>query len=542
LSVVWLINLGRLLEVITLKRSRTAIKDLMGTTPNEAWLVAPGKVRKVAVEKISKQETIRVFQGEKVPLDGKIIRGTGALQEAFITGEAIPREKLEGETVYAGSVLAAGEIDVQVTSLVSDTVVARMVDIIENLRDRKAPIERIGNRFASKFVPISIGASVLTLMMAGDLRRAITMLVIACPCAAGLATPTAVSAAIGQAARKGILIKGGTYVEMAARVDTLIFDKTGTLTEGTPRFQRFIRLGDVRLSDEDILRLAASAEQHSTHPLGAALVAESKRRGIALAQVQSFKQLPGLGIDSVVEQKRICIGNRRYFTSLGFDLPPAESAEGASLETLLFFAMEDKTLGTLVVLDPIRAEAHAALAKLAALGIKRIVLASGDRPDVAAHVAHLLGITEVHAEMMPEDKLTLVRDLRASGRRVAMVGDGINDAQALAEADLSIAMGGGHCDIAIETADVTLGRNDLMLVPEVIDISRRTLRTIYENFIASVGINAGGVVFGAVGKLSPFSAAIVHNAATIAVVLNSLKLGRQVAGSNPLTLLGEVKI
>ena len=541
LSVVWLINLGRLLEAVTLKRSRTAIKDLMGAMPSEAWLLAPGgQVRKVGVEKVSKQARIRVFHGEKVPLDGKIARGTGALQEAFITGEAIPREKSEGETVYAGSVLAAGEIDVQVTSLAHDTVVARIVDIIENLRDRKAPIERVGDRFASKFVPISIGASGLTFLATGDLRRAITMLVIACPCAAGLATPTAVSAAIGQAARKGILIKGGTHLEMAARIDTLVFDKTGTLTEGAPRFLRFEPYGELALSLEEVLRLAASAEQHSTHPLGAALLEEAKRRSIALSAVEAFKILPGLGIDATVEGRRIHVGNARYFKSLGHPVPESEKA--VSPETLLLLAVDGRTIGMIVVQDPIRAEARAALAKLRELGIKRVVLATGDRADVADFVAEALGIVEVYSEMMPEDKLALVRSLRGDDRKVAMVGDGVNDAQAFAEADLSIAMGGGHCDIAIETADVTLGRGDLLLVPEVIKISRRTLRTIYENFAASVGINAGGVAFGALGKLTPFSAAIVHNAATIAVVLNSFKLGRQVAGSNPLAVLGDVKI
>ncbi len=277
LSVVWLINLGRLLEAITLKRSRTAIKDLMDIAPKEAWLVVSSrgieKVERVAVEELKKGQIIRIFHTEKVPLDGKIVSGKALIREAFITGEAIPREKTVDETVYAGSLVDHGDIDIEVTNLVHDTVVARMNNAIENVRDSKAPIERVGAKFASQFIPISLGVSAVTLLVTGDLRRAITMLVIACPCAAGLATPTAVSASIGQAARKGILIKGGTHIEMAAKVDTLIFDKTGTLTEGEPKLKRFMDTeAGKKLGYQKCLQIAATAEQHTTHPLGLVLV------------------------------------------------------------------------------------------------------------------------------------------------------------------------------------------------------------------------------------------------------------------------------
>lgn len=554
LSVVWLINLGRLLEAITLKRSRTAIKELMGVAPAEAWLVVdekgagrPAQSVRTAVERIERGQAIRVFEAEKVPLDGRVLRGRGLVREAFITGEALAREKQPGDTVYAGSLLEQGEIDLEVTNLVHDTVVARMIDAIENVRDRKAPIEQVGTRFASQFVPISLGLSAVTLLFTGDLRRAITMLVIACPCAAGLATPTAVSASIGQAARKGILIKGGTHIEMAAGVDTLVFDKTGTLTLGAPVLHRFVasEAGDER-GEAECLRLAASAEQHTTHPLGLVLVNEARHRGLNLVAAEEYKIHSGLGISARVEGRRLDVGNRRFMEARGVEVPrsvESEALRGFSAgESLVFLAADQALLGAYLVQDLVRPEASDALARLRSLGIRRVLLASGDQKIAAERVGAELGIREIHSELLPAEKLALISRLKAEGCRVAMVGDGVNDAQALAEADVSIAMGGGHCDIAIETADVTLARNDLLLVAEVFEVSQKTLRAIYQNFAASVGINAGGMAFSAFGKLSPFSAAIVHNASTIAVVVNSLRLGKQVAGSSPLRSLGEVRI
>jgi cation-transporting P-type ATPase C len=555
LSVVWLINLGRLLESITLKRSRTAIKELMDIAPKEAWLVGSAvkgksalpQVKRVSVEELEKAQVIRIFATEKVPLDGKIIRGGGLVKEAFITGESIPREKTIGETVYAGSLVEQGEIDIEVTNLVHDTVVAHMIDAIENVRDKKAPIEKIGNRFASQFVPISIGVAGITLLLTGDLRRAITMLVIACPCAAGLATPTAVSASIGQAARKGILIKGGTHIETAAHIDTIIFDKTGTLTTGEPTLNEFIAAQSRSpLGEDACLQLAASAEQHTTHPLGLVLVKEAKKRKLGLTAVQTHKAHAGMGVFAQVGGKKIHIGNHRFMEvqNIAVDVSVESKAlkKFVTGESFLYFAIDGEFHGIFIVHDTLRPEAHEMLVRLKKLGIKRVLLASGDLKASADYIARQVGIQEVYAELLPIDKLNLVEKLKSEGRRVAMVGDGINDAQALAESDLSIAMGGGHCDIAIETADVTLARNDLLLVPETIDISQKTLKTIYQNFIAAVGINSGGLVVSTFGKLTPFTAAIVHNASTIVVVLNSLRLGKQVAGSNPLEVLKEVKI
>jgi heavy metal translocating P-type ATPase len=547
LSVVWLINLGRLLEAITLKRSRTAIKELIDIVPPEAWVLDPlALLKRVAVEKLHKGQTIRIFESEKVPLDGKIIVGTALVQEAFITGEAIPREKVQGDTVYAGSLVMQGEIDVEVTNLVHDTVVARIIDAIENMRDQKAPIEKVGTKFAGHFVPLSLGIAGLTFLLTKDLRRSITMLVIACPCAAGLATPTAVSASIGQAARKGILIKGGTHLESAAKINTIIFDKTGTLTQGHPIFQKYISYKKGSLSFTDALRLAASAEQYTTHPLGIIIVAEAKKQGLSLFSIDTHQSYPGMGIQAKLDNKSVQIGNLKLFEFLNIKISPnfvtKVTKNFIAGESIIYLAINHQLQGAFLVQDELRSEAKKMIADIKKLGIKRILLASGDQKIAADFVARQLGIKEVHAELLPKDKLELVSSLKAKGYKVAMVGDGINDAQALTAADLSIAMGQGRCDIAIEAADVTLARNDLALVTEVLDISQKTLKTIYQNFAASVGINAGGLIIGALGKLSPFSAALVHNASTIAVVLNSLRLGKEVSKSNILDTLKEVSL
>jgi cation-transporting P-type ATPase C len=561
LSVVWLINLGRLLEAVTLKRSRTAIKELMDVAPKDAWLVIgigkTGKsgskkdtAQKVLVEELKKGQVIRIFESEKVPLDGKIIHGHAAVKEALITGESLPQEKTIGDTVYAGSIIEQGEIDIEVTNLVHETVIARMIDAIENVRDNKAPIEKIGTRFASQFVPISLGLAGVTLIMTGDLRRAITMLVIACPCAAGLATPTAVSASIGQAARRGILIKGGTHLEAAAHIDTIVFDKTGTLTEGKATVHQFIATEEGKAFGlEDCQRVAASAEQYTTHPLGVAIFRDfqnDQHKKTTLLTATTHKIHPGLGIYAEVDGKKVHIGNRKFMTSVDVMIPISVERQATDHfiagESLVYLSIDGIFMGTFVIHDTIRVEAHEMLERLKSLGIKRVLIATGDQKIAASYVAKSLGISEIHAELLPDDKLKLLTKLKEAGCRVAMVGDGVNDAQALAEADLSIAMGAGRCDIAIEAADVTLAKNNLLLVADTLEISQQTLRTIHQNFFAAVGINTGGIIIGSLGKLSPFSAAIVHNASTIAVVVNSLRLGRQVAKSNPFNVLKEVKI
>ncbi len=542
LSVVWLIQLGRLLEEITLRRSRLAIADFMDMAPPEAWKLSPAAVpggrpllQQMPVESLAKGDVVRIFHFEKVPLDGKVVSGRALVQESFLTGEALPKEKLAGDTVYAGSMVESGELDVEVTSLVHETLIARMVAAVQDMQDRRAPIEAIGNRFASRFVPISLALSGITLLVTRNWTKAITMLVIACPCAAGLATPTAVFASIGGAAKRGILIKGGVHLDAAAHVDALVLDKTGTLTAGAPSMTAFQLSENGRARGEDTcLRFATAVERHATHPLALAIVKEARKRGLEPGQVSEYVPHPGFGVEGLIDGVRVQVGSRAFFQRLGIVLPLVDAEPDPHLraaQSLIYLALDGEHAATFAVADAVRPEAAAALERARALGIRRIVLATGDRRAPAGFVAGQLGIEEVHAEMLPQDKFDLIDRLRAEGHRVAMVGDGINDAQALAHADVSIAMGEGRCDLAIETADVTLARNDLLLVPEALGIARHALRTIHENFAASIGVNLVGLGFGALGRLSPFTAAIVHNLSTIAVVLNSFALQKKTAGA-----------
>ncbi|WP_394828790.1 heavy metal translocating P-type ATPase [Pendulispora albinea] len=543
LSVIWLIQLGRLLEEITLRRSRLAIADFMDLAPPEAWRLSPasspGKkpaLRQVPVEALEKGDVVRIFHFEKVPLDGKIVAGQALVQESFLTGEALPKEKRAGDTVYAGSIVESGELDVEVTSLVHETLIARMVAAVQDLQEKRAPIEAIGNRFASRFVPISLGLAGLTLLITRNWTKAITMLVIACPCAAGLATPTAVFASIGGAAKRGILIKGGVHLEGAAHVDALVLDKTGTLTVGAPSMTALTlsEIGRAR-GESECIRLAAAVERHATHPLALAIVKEARKRGLTPGHVVDYRPHPGFGVEGMVDGVRVQIGSRAFLERAGVAMPAIDAQPDPAIQaaqSLVHLALDGHDAATFGVADAVRPEALAAIELVRKLGVKRILLATGDRAAPAQYVAAELGIEEVHAEMLPQDKFGLIDRLRAEGYRVAMVGDGINDAQALAHADVSIAMGEGRCDLAIETADVTLARNDLFLVPEALGIAKNALRTIHENFGASIGVNLVGLGFGALGRLSPFTAAIVHNLSTIAVVLNSFALQKKTAGAS----------
>lgn len=539
LSVIWLIQLGRLLEAVTMKRSRLAIADLMDMAPPEAWLLSPpqsagGKpvLTQVRVETLERGDHVRVFHFEKIPLDGKVMSGEALVQESFITGEALPVAKRVGATVYAGSIVESGEIEVEVTSVVHETLVARMVASVQDTQKSRAPIERVGARFAGRFVPVSLALSGVTLLVTRNWYKAVTMLVIACPCAAGLATPTAVSASIAGAARKGILIKGGVHLEKAAQVDALVLDKTGTLTVGAPAVTEVRRPPATTRTVEEVFRLSGAVERHATHPMAVALVKQTRDAGLALTAVENYQPHPGLGVSGVVDGRRVEVGSRAFMTRLAVAVPPQLDAETPTevrgARSLVYVAVDGALEAVFTIEDAIRPEAASALRAARALGIRRVVLASGDRAAAAHYVAKELGIDEVHAELLPQQKLELISRLRAEGHRVIMVGDGVNDAQALAHADLSLAMGEGRCDLAIETADVTLARNDLLLVPLTLRIARTSLRTIYQNFAASIGVNVVGIGVGALGQLSPFAAAIVHNLSTIAVVLNSFALTRKI--------------
>jgi cation-transporting P-type ATPase C len=527
LIVLWLLNLGDLLQAIVLRRTRRAIRELLSVGDREAWVIlSEGTAVRIPLDEVHPGDLVAVYTGEKVPVDGPVEAGQGTLNEAPITGESMPVFRNPGDCVYAGTLVEAGWLHVRAEQVGDATAVGRLIQRVEEARELKAPIERIGDTFSRRFVPASFLLAGLVFALTRDVRRSVTMLVVACPCAAGLATPTAISATIGNAARRGVLIKGGTSLEAAGKLDTVVFDKTGTLTAGRPRVARVIASG-TDSPVEELLSLAASGELHSPHPLGLAVVRHTREHELEIPEHEECELLVGRGMRADMQGNRILVGSRRLLDEFGLSVPSGTDEKVQDLrdngETVLYVAVNDRYIGLIGVSDLVRPEARSALDTLRRTGVRTIML-TGDAAETAEPVARQLGISEFHASLLPEAKLDLVRKLQADGHRVAMVGDGINDAPSLAAADLGIAIGTGGTDIAIEAADMALASSDIREVAHVIEQSRATMRVVRQNYGLALGVNGTGIVIGALGALNPVIAAVLHNLSTLAVVANSSRL------------------
>jgi cation-transporting P-type ATPase C len=408
-----------------------------------------------------------------------------------------------------------------------DTVVGRIIQRIEEAQASRAPIETIAERFSRRFVPVSFALAGLTYVVTRDARRAMTMLLIACPCAAGLSTPTAISAAIGNAARRGALIKGGTYLEEAGRIDAVVFDKTGTLTVGRPLITDVIAVAEDHLP-EHVLALAASGEIHARHPLAEAVVRHTEQRRIHIPIHEQCEVVLGMGMRADLQGNRLLVGSPRLMTAYDVELPEAATRWVRQFkergEAPICIALNERLIGLLGVTDAVRADSQDTLAELNELGVHRLLMLTGDNPDRAQSVAERLGLREFWADALPEEKLAVVRHLQAEGYVVAMVGDGTNDGPALALADLGIAMGASGSDVALETADIALASDDLRQVASLIRLGRHTLSVVRQNYALAIGVNVIGLMAGALGSLNPVLAAILHNASSVAVVMNSARL------------------
>jgi cation-transporting P-type ATPase C len=527
LTVLWLLNIGEFLQELTLRRTRRAIEDLLAVGDQMAWLVRDEVLVEVATDSLLVGDVVAVPTHRRIPVDGVVVAGQALAAQAAITGEPLPVAVGVGGEVFAGTVVTDGALRVRATRVGSDTVVGRIVERVERADADRAPVATIATRFTRRFVPVSFAMATLTLLVTGDPRRAMTMLLIACPCAAGLATPTAISAAIGNGARRGVLIKGGAHLENAGRIDAVVFDKTGTLTMGRPLVTDVIALSETFDSDQ-VLALAASGEIHARHPLAQAVVRHTAERRIEIPLHASCEVVLGMGMRADVDGRRLLVGSPALMRREGVPMPEAAADWVRRLRrqsrTALCIAVQDELIGVIGVADAVRAESAAVIAQLRTLGIRRVVMLTGDAQRNAATVAELLGIEEYRARTMPEDKLAVIRDLQAQGHRVAMIGDGTNDAPALAAADLSMAMGATASDVAIETADITLATADLQAVADTIALSRHTLRVIRQNYALAIGVNTIGLLTGAGGRLNPVLAAVLHNASSVAVVANSARL------------------
>ncbi len=529
LTVLWLLNIGEYLQDLTLRRTRRAISDLLRGTADTAWVSVEGNEVQVPIDTIQIGDDVVIHDHVAIPVDGDVVDGEAVVDQSAITGETLPVSIVAGSRVHAGSVVLRGRLVVRARAVGNETTIGRIITRVEEAQHDRAPIQTVGENFSRRFVPISFVVSALALAITGDVRRAMTMLLIACPCAVGLATPTAISAAIGNGARRGILIKGGSHLEQAGRVDAIVFDKTGTLTVGRPVVTNIIALHK-DWQPEQVLAYAASSELHSRHPLAEAVIRSTEERRIIIPPHEECEVLVGLGMRTWADGRTLLLGSPSLLRSENVKVSKKASDWVDTLrrqaETPLLLAVDGTLVGLISLRDEVRSEAPDVLKKLRANGIRRVVMLTGDHPDIATVVAGELGIDEWRAEVLPEDKLEVVRQLQDEGYIVGMVGDGINDAPALAAANIGIAMGLAGTDVAVETADVALANDDLNRLLDVGDLGARAVDVIRQNYGMSIAVNAAGLLIGAGGALSPVLAAILHNASSVAVVANSSRLIR----------------
>ena len=536
-TILALITLGKYLEAISKGKTSQAIKKLMGLAPKTATIVRDGKELVIPIDEVIVGDIVIVKPGEKLPVDGEVIEGTTAIDEAMLTGESIPVEKIVGSKVIGASINKTGFIKYKATKVGKDTVLSQIIKLVEDAQGSKAPIAKMADIIASYFVPIVICLAILASigwLIAGEngvfaLTIFISVLVIACPCALGLATPTAIMVGTGKGAEYGVLIKGGEALEITHQIDTIVFDKTGTITEGKPIVTDIIT---TTISEDELLSIAASSEKGSEHPLGEAIVKEAEERNIKFKEISNFKAIPGHGIQVEIECKNILLGNKKLMSENSIeigDLGVKSDKLANEGKTPMYIAINNKLEGIITVADTVKRSSKEAIENLHKMGIK-VAMITGDNKKTAHAIAKQVGIDIVLAEVLPEDKANEVKKLQETGSKVAMVGDGINDAPALAQADIGIAIGTGT-DVAIESANIVLMKGDLKDVATAIKLSKATIRNIKQNLFWAFGYNVLGIpvamgvlhIFGG-PLLNPMIGAAAMSLSSVSVLANALRL------------------
>ncbi|MGX1902343.1 heavy metal translocating P-type ATPase [Thermolongibacillus altinsuensis] len=529
--LITLILVGKWLEAIAKGRTTEAMTKLLSLQAKEATVLRDGKEVKVPIDSVVVGDQLIVKPGEKIPVDGIIIAGQSAVDESMITGESIPVEKKEGDTVIGATINKYGTLTIEATKVGKDTALSRIIQLVEEAQGSKAPIQRLADVVSSYFVPIVVAISVVTFIISyffvapndwpRALETAIAVLVIACPCALGLATPTSIMVGTGKAADHGILFKGGEHLEMAHKISAIIFDKTGTITKGTPVVTDWVA------ANEHVLSYVYSAEKYSEHPLAEAIVRYAEEQGEMLKEVSEFEAIPGHGVHAIVDGQDVWIGTRKLLNDQGIDysnyIKELEKFEQQG-KTALLIAINGQACGVAALTDALKESAKEAIESLKKRGLS-VYMLTGDNIRTAQAIAAQVGITNVFAEVLPEEKANYVKQLQQQGHIVAMVGDGINDAPALAVADVGIAIGTGT-DVAIETADVTILGQDLTLIVKAIEMSRQTMKNIRQNLFWALAYNSIGIPVAAAGLLAPWMAGAAMAFSSVSVVLNALRLKR----------------
>lgn len=527
-EVAFIMQLGKVLEDVTAGRTRKSLEALIKLAPPMARVSGPDGEREIPASELRVGDLVIVRPGEAIPADGVIETGSTAIDQSMISGESVPVDRERGDPVYQGTLNRQGAITVRTSKVGGDSTLARMIRLVEESERNKAPIVRLADKWARILVPVALFCAVAIFIATKDVVRAVTALVAFCPCSLVLATPTAMMAAIGNATKKGVLIKSGAAVEAVSKLDTFVFDKTGTLTLGKLTVEEVVLITS-DLTEDSFLSLAAAAELYSEHPLGKVVVEYAAGKGIAAAAPEFFRAEVGAGVVATVMGRELRIGEKAIgeaiFRSNG---RAAEIADRMRRQgrTALPVAVEGRVVGIIAVADTLRPEAAPTIALLKKEGISRTILLTGDNETVALSIGERAGVTDVYASRLPEGKVEAVKELAAQGHRAAMVGDGINDAPALATASVGIVMGAMGSDVAMEASDIALMGDELWKLPFLVRLCRRARRKIFDNIVLSMIINFGAIALAAVGLLNPVTAALVHNSGSVFVVVNSALLLR----------------
>ena len=531
LTIMFLEEVSELLTVYTMQKTRGAIKDMLSVGENYVWKeISEDNVKRVPIEEIQKDDIIVVQTGEKISVDGKIIKGEALIDQSSITGEYMPIKKSEGDDVYAGTIIKNGNISIIAEKVGDDRTVSRIIKLVEDANSNKADIQNYADTFSAQLIPLNFILAGIVYASTRSITKAMSMLVIDYSCGIRLSTAVAFSAAINTAAKNGILVKGSNFIEELSKAETVIFDKTGTITEGKPKVQS-IEIFDNSITENEMIGLAGAAEEQSSHPLATAIMSEIKDRGIEIPKHNKIKTVISRGVETKIgkgkEAITVRVGSKKYMLENKIDLTLATNAERGIIsrgEIGLYVAQDEKIIGLIGVSDPPRENIKKAINRLRNYGVDDIVLLTGDLRQQAETIASRMSMDRYESELLPEDKAKNILKFQSKGSNVIMIGDGVNDAPALSYANVGVALGSTRTDVAMEAADITITQDNPLLVPGVIGLSKNTVKTIKENFAMVIGLNTFALVLGATGILAPIYASVLHNSTTILVVMNSLKL------------------